>query len=144
MTALRSRAGALAVAALALVLVGACSDEPSVEEFCAAAEATVATGPLFPDRTDGEPVPEPDALAALEDLADRAPDEVDDPLEVLVAEARALVAEAEARAGAATGSTDTSTTADAPARPSRAEVEAAQAAVVAYVTDNCALDLDPT
>lgn len=136
-----TRAAAATVAAL--VLLGACTDEPSVESFCAAAEATVASGPLFPDRTDGEPVAEPDALVALEELAGAAPDEVDAEVDVLVAEARALVAEAEARVDGTSASTPTSTVADAPTRPSRAEVEAAQVAVVAYVADNCELDLDP-
>lgn len=133
--------GALVVVA---ALVGACSDEPSTESFCGAAERTVAAGPLFPDRTDGEPVAEPDALAALEDLASSSPDEISAEVDVLLAEARALVADAEARVDAASSSTTgpPSTSDESAPRPSRAEVDAAQSAVVAYVAGTCDLDLN--
>lgn len=134
---------ALGTLCAAAVLLGACSDEPSTESFCGAAERTIAAGPLFPDRTDGEPVAEPDALAALEDLAASSPDEISDEVAVLLAEARALVADAEARLDASSSTTgQPSTTTDAPTRPDRAEVDAAQAAVVAYASENCDLDLN--
>ncbi|QGG95751.1 hypothetical protein [Actinomarinicola tropica] len=130
-----------ALVAAAIVLVAGCSDEPSTEAFCDAAEATVAAGPLFPSRTDGEPVPEPRALDALEALAESSPDEIDGDVDVLVREATALLVEAEARLDA---STSTSGTTEAPAtidRPSRAEVDAAQRDVVAYAEAECGIDL---
>lgn len=132
------------LALAAAIASGACSSGPSVEEFCAAADATRDAGPLFPDRTDGEPVPEPDALAALEDLAASSPGTIEDEVDVLLAEARALVADAEARTGGATTSSATTTTSGDPLpRPTRAEVTEAQSAVVAYIDEECDLDVDP-
>jgi hypothetical protein len=127
----------------AAALVAACTDEPDDEAFCAAAERTVAAGPLFPDRTDGEPVAEPDALAALEDLAEASPDAIAGEVEVLLAEARALVADAEARQDPGESTTSTTVTgSEASERPTRSEVDAAQSAVVAYASDTCAIDLN--
>ena len=135
--------GAAVVASLGLLV--ACSDGRSVEAFCDQVAVTLAVGPLFPDRTDGEPVADPDALDALVELADVAPDDIADDVDVLVAEARALVAEASARrqtttTGAASTGESTTTTAS-PNRPERAEVDAAQAAVADYVDTECDLDV---
>jgi hypothetical protein len=139
---------AAALGAVAL-LVASCSDGGTVEAFCEQVEATVDAGPLFPDRTDGEPVPSAEGLEAIEELADAAPDEISDAVDVLVAEAEALVAEAADRVTTTTGGdaaddggADEPDPADADgARPARADVEAAQAEVIAFIDRECEVDL---
>lgn len=137
---LRSMAAATVIIALAV----ACSDGRSTEAFCDQLGVTLAAGPLFPDRTDGEPVPEPDALEALEELADTAPDPVRDSVDVLLAEAEALVADASDRQdddeSTTTSEGDESTR---PTHPPRADVEAAQVAVTDFAVSECEVDLDP-
>lgn len=123
---------------------GACSDEPSVEAFCDAVEQVVAAGPLFPDRTDGEPVADLDALAALRDMTDAAPGEIETHTSVLLAEAEGLAAEAAQRVDATQGSASSVTPTTEPPttpRPQRAQVESAQAEVTAFVADECDIDL---
>ncbi len=130
-----------AAAVTSLVLVVACSDGRSVESFCDQVAVTLAVGPLFPDRTDGEPVADPDALDALVELAEVAPGDIADQVEVLVAEARALVADAESRRQTTTtGTSGAADEAEAP-HPDRAAVDAAQAAVAAYVDAECDIDV---
>lgn len=135
----RLRRWALGLAVL--IATGAsCSDGRSVEAFCDQIEATVDAGPLFPDRTDGEPVPSVEALDAIDELADVAPDAIAPSVEVLSAEAQALVADAERRDDATTTGTDDESTTGA-THPTRAEVEAAQVAVADYSADECGVDL---
>jgi hypothetical protein len=132
-----------AFAALLTVALLGCSDERCTEAFCDQLDATIATGPLFPDRTDGEPVPEPDAMAALEELSEVAPDAIRDDVEVLVAEGRALVADADERDAATTTSTDAGPDDDTttrPTHPARADVEAAQVSVATFSADECGVD----
>lgn len=142
MTSSHRRLAALATA-VALVAVAACSDGRSTEAFCDQVEATLSAGPLFPDRTDGEPVPSADALDAIEELGDVAPDEIRDAVDVLVAEAGALVAEAEDRNTTTTDRDegDDGASEDAPARPEREAVDAAQSEVVAFAERECEVDL---
>jgi hypothetical protein len=133
------------VVAATFVMAGACSDGSSVEAFCDQLDDTIAAGPLFPDRTDGEPVPSADALAAIDDLADVAPDEIRGSVEVLVTEANALVADATERdATTTTGDDDDEPVDRSPSEthPPRADVEAAQAAVTAYAAAECGVTLD--
>ncbi len=133
-----------AAAAAVLIVSSACSDDgKSVEAFCDQLDVAVAAAPLFPDRTDGEPVPSADALEALHQLADVAPGEIEDSVEVLAAEAEALVADVERRAATTTtgaDATDGETT--GPTHPERAEVEAAQAAVAEFALTECGVTLD--
>ena len=131
------------VVAATFVMAGACSDGPSVEAFCDQLDDTIAAGPLFPDRTDGEPVPSADALAAIDDLADVAPDEIRGSVEVLVTEANALVADATERDATTTTGGDDEPVDRSPSdtHPPRADVEAAQAAVTAYAADECGVTL---
>lgn len=140
----RSILGPLAVmGAAALVMASACSDDRSIEAFCDQLDVTVAAAPLFPDRTDGEPVPSADALDALHQLADVAPDEIEDSVEVLAAEADALVADVEQRAATTTTGADaTGGATTGPTHPERAEVEAAQAAVAEFALTECGVTLD--
>lgn len=134
-----------AVAAITLVaLAASCSDGRSAEAFCDQLEVTLAVGPLFPDRTDGEPVPEPEALEALEDLADTAPEPVRSSVEVLLAEAQALVADATERQDrdATTTTADEDAESTRPTHPARADVESAQSAVTDYTVAECEIDPD--
>jgi len=137
------RTAALALA-VALSASAGCTDEPSIEAFCDAVDAVQTAGPLFPDRTDGEPVAEPDALAALRSMAAAAPSDIAAQAEVLLAEAEGLATEAAQRSEAIDSSA--STTAgpdDAPSapRPERAAVETAQNEVATFASDECAIDL---
>jgi hypothetical protein len=132
------------VVAATSLMAGSCSDGRSVEAFCDQLDDTIAAGPLFPDRTDGEPVPSVDALTAIDELADVAPDEIRSSVEVLVTEANALVADATER-----DATTTTADGDEPidrspseTHPPRAEVEAAQSAVTAYASAECGVSLE--
>jgi hypothetical protein len=119
--------------ALVLLVVGCAGESPEVA-FCSRLEEVREAGPLFPARTDGEPVPDPRVLELLEALATDAPAEIVDELAVLVEEARVLVAEAQDRRAG----TSTSATTD---RWSRSVVEQAQRAAFDYARSTCDIDL---
>ncbi|MFP3905747.1 MAG: hypothetical protein ACLFWR_01845 [Acidimicrobiales bacterium] len=125
----------LATTGLVVALAG-CSGS-ATEAFCERVAVAHEVGPLFPARTDGEPVANLDALDALEQLAAAAPDEIDDEAGVLVDEARALVAEARARRENSFTSPDSD-------RWSRRAVEQAQSAVFEYAATQCDIDLTET
>jgi hypothetical protein len=129
----------IAVTVLLLVaILGACSGDGE-DAFCERVTATREAGPLFPPRTDGEPIPNLLALEAIVAMGDTvppgAPDEVRDALKVLVDEAIRLVDDAEARlTGAAPAVTpDTSR--------GRRAVAASQTVVVEYIAVTCDIDL---
>jgi hypothetical protein len=111
----------------------ACS-ESSVDAFCDRAETAAEIGPVFPARTDGEPVPDLAALAALEAMAEAAPDELVDEMEVLVDTARALTDQARARQENGSEAPDSG-------RWSRRAVDQAQRAVLDYIAAHCDIDL---
>lgn len=111
----------------------ACSGS-SIDAFCDRAETAAEIGPLFPARTDGEPVPDLAALAALEAMAEVSPDELADDMDVLVETGRALADQARARRENGSEVPDSS-------RWSRRAVEQAQRAVLDYIAAGCDLDL---
>jgi hypothetical protein len=115
--------------------LSACGGPSADEVFCERVAEVQQAGPLFPARTDGEPVAEPAALAALERLAERRPDEIDAELGILVDEARALVDDAEQRMGREAQVSPPS------GRWSRSAVESAQSAVSSYAALTCDIDL---
>ena len=107
------------------------------EAFCAQLRVSQDAGPLFPPRTDGEPVPNRAALEALIELGRVAPAEIREDVQVLVDEAEALVADAESRQKGAQLSPQTS-------RWSRSVVVSAQRAVFRYSVASCDIDLTRT
>lgn len=119
-----------------MLALGGCSDS-TTDAFCERAGVAHEVGPLFPARTDGEPVANLDALDALEQLAAAAPEEIDDDVGVLVDEAQALVVEARARRENSFTSPDRD-------RWSRRAVEQAQSAVFEYAATHCDIDLTET
>lgn len=126
---------AFTVTALMAVGLAACSRPSAAGAFCDRLTAVQEAGPLFPSRTDGEPVPNLAALAAIEELADRPPDIVAEHVQVLVDEARSLASQAAARMGQ-------TAQVEAPERRwSRNVVESAQSAVAGYAQEECGIEL---
>lgn len=118
----------------ALVVLAAACGPSELDAYCERVDELAASGPLFPTRTDGEPVPDLDALEAIEAVAEAAPSEIADEATVLADEARALVEEAEARRA----NRSIPETSD---RWSPSVVEQAQNAVIEHVDAECGLDL---
>lgn len=120
---------------MALGVIAGCSGSSTDEAFCRQIEVVQAAGPLFPARTDGEPVPNPETLEALVGLAEHRPDAIAEEVSVLVESAQALSAEAEARLGR-TAQVDPPNS-----RWNRTVVESAQTAVISYAAETCDIDL---
>lgn len=119
---------------LALLAASVACGPSEIDQFCDRVAELQAAGPLFPARTDGEPVPDPDVIEAIEAMAAAAPSDIAEEAEVLADEARALVAEAESRR---TNQSHSATT----DRWSPSAVEQAQIAVISYADTECGLDL---
>lgn len=124
------------VATLGLVALATGCTGPSTDEaFCSQVEVVQAAGPLFPARTDGEPVPNPDALEAILGLGDHRPEEISEEISLLVEAAESLSDQAQQRLG------QTAQVQPPESRWSRSAVESAQRAVIAYAAQTCAIDL---
>lgn len=125
----------LSAGVVGALLTGTMACGPSsLDAYCDRVAEVATVGPLFPARTDGEPVPHLEALEAIEAMAAAAPDEVADDAAVLAGAARALVDEAEARR------TNRSTF-DPTDRWSPSVVEEAQNAVIDHADTECGIDL---
>ncbi len=117
--------------------LGACSGPSAADGFCDQVTVVQQAGPLFPARTDGEPVPNSTALAAIEGLADHRPEPIAEAIDVLIDEARSLSIQAQERLGQ-------SAQVDPPNRRwSQSAVESAQSAVIAYAAEHCDIGLIP-
>lgn len=121
---------------LLLGLLTACSGSSS-EAFCDRATTAHQAGPLFPARTDGAPLPNLEALTALEAMADAAPSEIAAEMQVLVDEAQALVRAAQVRRENGSSFPDND-------RWSQRAVERAQSAVIDYSDTHCDIVLTQT
>lgn len=119
----------------AAVLMAGCSGPSTDDAFCSQVQNVQAAGPLFPARTDGEPVPDPVALEAIIGLADHRPDAISDDIIVVVEAAQALSAQAQQRLG------QTAQVQPPESRWSRSAVESAQRAVIHYAAQTCEIDL---
>ena len=131
-----ARAALIVALVLLVSALGACSESP-IDAFCDRARTASEVGPLFPARTDGEPVPDLEALSGLEAMAAAAPSEIAPEMQILADEAQALVNEVENREknGSFFPPSD---------RSSRRAVERAQSAVIDYSDTHCDVVLTQT
>ena len=115
-------------------LLGACSSDDGVNAFCQRLDATWDQGPIFPTRTDGEPVPDLEALERLQQLAAAAPEEIAEAFKVVAEHAEDLVQEAQIR-------TESGSSIAGSGRWSQSVVESSQSAVLQWADDSCDIDL---
>lgn len=128
----------LAVALCVTLTATACGGPSTDEAFCSQVQIVQAAGPLFPARTDGEPVPNAEALEAIVGLSDHRPEAIADDLDLLVEAAQSLNEEARQRLG------QTAQVQPPERRWSRSAVESAQRAVIEYAAQTCDIDLNPS
>lgn len=124
----------LAVALVALVVGVGCRSDDTVARFCDDLAAMQAAGPIFPARADGAREPDLAALDRLRSLAERAPDEIEESLQILAEHAEELVQTAQTR-------TESGSSFSPSGRWSRSVVESAQTAVSQYAAATCDIDL---